>query len=147
MIDKLKAIRKENSLYRLGITGVNLVILVLFCVLHYFTGTQGFRRSAVLLEEVIKRENSSPFKDLQFRDECLSGEKDLMLYAWPGTMEGCICKTKPGLVTGNLNQYFKYLDKTCYRKTITCIETTQVNSTRTIPIYRTVAGKKLCYTK
>lgn len=147
MISKLKAIRKENSLYRIGITVINLVILFLLCFLHYFTGTEGFRRSAVLLDEVINRENTSPFKTLQLRDECLPDEKAYLLYVWPGTMDGCFCKTMPGVANGNPNKYFKYLDKTCFRKTITCLENIPVNSTKMIPIYRTVSGKQLCYTR
>lgn len=147
MIKKINEIRQENSRYRLVIAAINLFVLGLLSFHHYFTGTKGMQKAADLIAEAINRENSPPFKTLAIREECLTNEIPLIMYLWPGTIDGCICVIRNGFNGENPANYFRYLDHNCFDKKIDCLATFRVNLTQPLPLYRLVNKKLVCYTK
>lgn len=147
MIRKVNEIRRENTAYRLVISAINLIVLGLLSFHHYFTGTKGMQKAADLVAEAFNRENSPPFKTAALRDECLSHETSLILYLWPGTIDGCVCVIRNGFSGENPSHYFKFMDHHCFDKKVDCLSTFKVNLTQPQPLYRMVNKKKLCYTK
>ena len=147
MIRKVNEIRRENSLYRLVIAAINLLVMGLLCFHHFFTGTKGMQKAASLITEAINRESSPPFKSIAARDDCLPNEISLILYSWPGTLEGCVCTTRSGFSGENMVGYFKFLDHTCFDKKIDCLSTTRVNATSSKALYRMTNKKRVCFTQ
>lgn len=142
-MQKLQSIRKENSTFRLLITAINLLVLGLLTFHHYFTGTEGLKTSMRVLEEAVNREASSLFKSLYLADRCNPDESPLILYLWPGTLEGCICHKDIGTSTRS-PQDFDFLDRTCGPKAKHCLSRLTVHSQSELLLYKHITGQMFC---
>ena len=140
---KLKDIRKENTKLRLAVTMINLLVLGLFSFHHYYTGTEGLKDALRILEDVMEREKSKLIRDLALRDECKNEESPLLLYIWPGFMEGCMCEVRSGTYP-RIPKDFLFLDKTCFKKTVKCLDKHFINMTEGKPLYRHTTGQYFC---
>jgi hypothetical protein len=142
-MQKLQSIRKENTAFRLSVSAINLLVLGLLTFHHYFTGTEGLKTAMRVLEEATNREASSLLKSLYLADRCDPEENPLILYLWPGTIEGCICHKDLGTSTRN-PQDFDFLDRTCGPRARNCIAKQTVRSQSEMLLYKHTTGQMFC---
>lgn len=110
-----------HTKWRLLITLINILLAGMIGVYHLVTNNNDLHAAKKFLNLALEREETPPIKSIALRQNCFPEESPLVVYLWPGSSGGCVCKLKDSAARSTLADY-KFLEPDCIVKAVSCVE-------------------------
>lgn len=125
IVTQFREIKQMHTKWRLLITLINILLAGMIACYHLVTNNSDLHSAKKFLKLALEREETPPIKSIALRQNCLAEENPLVVYLWPGTSAGCVCKLKDSAARSTLSDY-KFLEPDCVIKAVTCVEKLRV---------------------